>query len=102
MRKVIFIGIDGMDPKLTESMMDAGKLPNFARLRETGCYRRLETVNPPQSPVVWASIATGCNPGEHGVFDFIHRNPENYLPYLSILQLEKFRYTSPVKVPTFW
>ena len=82
--------------------MDAGKLPNFARLRETGCYRRLETVNPPQSPVVWASIATGCNPGEHGVFDFIHRNPENYLPYLSILQLEKFRYVSPVKAPTFW
>ena len=45
MRKIIFIGIDGMDPKLAESMMDAGMLPNFARLRETGCYRRLETVN---------------------------------------------------------
>lgn len=102
MTKLIFIGIDGMDPKLTESMMDSGKLPNFDRLREAGCYRRLETVNPPQSPVVWASIATGCNPGEHGVFDFIHRNPENYLPYLSILQFEKLRYTPPVKVPTFW
>ncbi|MEI6262126.1 MAG: hypothetical protein WCR46_19760 [Deltaproteobacteria bacterium] len=26
------------------------------------CYRRLETVNPPQSPVVWASIATAAIP----------------------------------------
>lgn len=102
MKKVIFIGIDGMDPNITETMMDRGELPHFSRLREHGFYSRLATINPPQSPVVWASIATGVNPGEHGVFDFIHRNPKNYLPYLSLLQMNGFRYVNPVKAKPFW
>ena len=39
---------------------------------------------PPQSPVAWSSIITGMNPGGHGIFDFIHRNPGNLLPQFSI------------------
>lgn len=75
-KKVIVIGIDGMDPVLTERMMDAGKLPTFARLREQGGYQRLQTSDPPQSPVAWANFINGSGPGSHGIFDFIHRDPE--------------------------
>jgi predicted AlkP superfamily phosphohydrolase/phosphomutase len=74
--KVIVIGIDGMDPRLTESLMAAGQLPNFNKLRQMGGYRPLGTSVPPQSPVAWACFINGADPGSHGIFDFIHRNPE--------------------------
>lgn len=83
-RKVIVIGIDGMDPVLTERMMDAGKLPTFARLRAQGGYRQLQTSDPPQSPVAWANFINGDGPGSHGIFDFIHRDPAGQcVPYYS-------------------
>ncbi|MBM3241294.1 phosphodiesterase [Candidatus Poribacteria bacterium] len=85
--KVIVLGIDGLDPKIMEKLMEGGELPNFSKLRETGSYRRLMSVNPSQSPVVWSSIATGSNPGYHGIFDFIIRNPQNYLPELSLTKI---------------
>jgi predicted AlkP superfamily phosphohydrolase/phosphomutase len=73
--RVIVIGFDGMDPFLTEKMMDAGDLPSLDALRKQGGYRRLGTSNPPQSPVAWASFINGADPGTHGIFDFIHRDP---------------------------
>jgi predicted AlkP superfamily phosphohydrolase/phosphomutase len=75
-KKVIVIGIDGMDPVLSQKMMNAGKLPTFARLAESGGFRTLGTSIPPQSPVAWANFINGAGPGSHGIFDFIHRNPE--------------------------
>jgi predicted AlkP superfamily phosphohydrolase/phosphomutase len=74
--KVIVIGIDGMDPRLSEDMMNEGLLPNLARLREVGGFSRLGTSIPPQSPVAWANFINGAGPGSHGVFDFIHRHPD--------------------------
>ena len=76
-KKVIVIGIDGMDPQLTEQMMSRGNLPNFNRLRQKGGYSPLATTLPPQSPVAWAGFITGANPGVHGIYDFVHRKPEH-------------------------
>jgi predicted AlkP superfamily phosphohydrolase/phosphomutase len=75
--KVIVIGIDGMDPVLSERMMIEGQLPNLARLRAAGGFRHLGTSIPPQSPVAWANFINGAGPGSHGIFDFIHRQPEH-------------------------
>ena len=75
-KKVIVIGFDGMDPRLAEKMMAAGKLPNLGRLRRQGGFRVLGTSVPPQSPVAWANFINGAGPGSHGIFDFIHRDPE--------------------------
>jgi len=86
-KKVILLGIDGLSPDIMEIGMDGGDMPNFAKLRATGSYRHLATINPAQSPVIWSSIATGNNPGYHGIFDFIIRNPKNYLPELSLLKM---------------
>ena len=85
-RKVIVLGIDGLDPRILERLMDGGQAPAFARLRALGAYRRLPTTTPPQSPVAWSTIATGSNPGRHGVYDFIRRDPGHYRPELSILR----------------
>ncbi|MBC2715095.1 MAG: sulfatase arylsulfatase [Desulfobacteraceae bacterium] len=75
-KRVIVIGFDGMDPGLCENLMAEGRLPNLMKLRKQGGYRILGTSNPPQSPVAWANFINGAGPGSHGIFDFIHRDPE--------------------------
>lgn len=83
-KKVIVIGVDGMDPRLCESMMREGLLPNLAKLRDTGGFTPLGTSTPPQSPVAWANFINGSGPGSHGIFDFIHRHPhEQCAPFYS-------------------
>lgn len=81
--KVLVLGFDGMDPNLVERLMAEGKMPNFTALAEQGTFTRLQTSVPPQSPVAWSSFITGMNPGGHGIFDFIARDPATYLPFLS-------------------
>jgi predicted AlkP superfamily phosphohydrolase/phosphomutase len=76
-KKVIVIGIDGMDPRLCETMMREGLLPNLKKMRDAGGYSRLGTSCPPQSPVAWANFINGAGPGSHGIFDFIHRHPHH-------------------------
>jgi predicted AlkP superfamily phosphohydrolase/phosphomutase len=82
-KRTIFIGFDGQDAAITERMMAEGKLPNFTRLAELGCYRRLRTTFPSITPVAWSSFSTGTNPGRHNIFDFLDRDPRTYLPRLS-------------------
>lgn len=79
-KKVIVIGFDGMDPQLLSQYMSEKRLPNFSKLAETGDFKELGTSNPPQSPVAWSNFITGMNPGGHGIYDFIHRDPNTMLP----------------------
>jgi predicted AlkP superfamily phosphohydrolase/phosphomutase len=74
-KKLVILGVDGMDPNLLERFIAEGKMPNFKKLAEEGSFQRLGTSNPPQSPVAWSCFITGMDPGGHGVFDFIHRDP---------------------------
>jgi predicted AlkP superfamily phosphohydrolase/phosphomutase len=87
-RKVIVLGIDGLDPDLLTKFMAEGKMPNFARLAEQGSFRRLTTSIPPQSPVAWSNLITGMNAGGHGIFDFIHRDPKTFQLYFSTSRVE--------------
>lgn len=82
--KAIVLGIDGLDPGLCRRLMAQGRLPHLARLAESGRFAALATANPAQSPVAWTCLATGTNPGRHGIFDFIVRTPGTYLPRLSL------------------
>lgn len=82
-RKVIVLGLDGLDPKLTERWMAEGKLPHLRQLAESGYYGRLRTTFPPLSPVAWSTFATGVNPGGHNIFDFLNRDLRTYAPELS-------------------
>jgi len=87
-KKLIVIGFDGMDPKILRKLIAQGELPNFKALSETGDFRELATSIPPQSPVAWSNFITGMNPGGHGIFDFIHRDPKTMFPYLSTSKTE--------------
>ncbi len=117
-KKLIFLGLDGLDPTLTEKFMAAGKLPNLKRLQEQGGFKRLRTTFPPLSPVAWSTFATGVSPARHSMFDFLNRNLNSYRPELSstrvrnpkrMLKIGKYRIplSSPIvemrrKSKTFW
>jgi predicted AlkP superfamily phosphohydrolase/phosphomutase len=83
------IGLDGLEPRLVEPMLDRGELPHLASLRARGTYTRIGTTSPAQTPVAWSSVATGTNPGGHGVFDFLRRHPATYLPDLALNTYER-------------
>ncbi len=93
-KKVIVMGVDGMDPAFVERHW--ADLPNLTKLRERGSYSHLETTNPPQSPVAWSTFITGLDPGEHGIFDFVHRDPVTREPYLSTDRTIGPRFTLPL------
>lgn len=81
--RVVVLGFDGMDPGIAQKLLEEGRMPNFQRLAEKGTFSKLETGIPPQSPVAWANVITGSNPGAHGIYDFMGREPDTYMPYLS-------------------
>jgi predicted AlkP superfamily phosphohydrolase/phosphomutase len=71
-RRVLVVGIDCMDWEVTERLLAEGKLPNLARLAETGSCGPLRTLEPlVKSPVIWTTIATGKLPGKHGITDAV-------------------------------
>ncbi|MBN1593303.1 MAG: alkaline phosphatase family protein, partial [Candidatus Coatesbacteria bacterium] len=101
-QKVIVLGFDGVSPGLLEPWVEKGFLPNTEKLMRLGGYRRLGTTNPPESPVAWSSFATGCNPGKHGIYDFLRRDPKTYTPLIAIAEQKrpKFLFNSiPISRP---
>jgi predicted AlkP superfamily phosphohydrolase/phosphomutase len=82
-QRVLIMGFDGMDPALARKFMDEGKLPNLKKLADSGTFTKLETTQPSESPVAWASFATGVNPGKHNIFDFLVRDFQTYIPDLA-------------------
>jgi predicted AlkP superfamily phosphohydrolase/phosphomutase len=86
-RRLVILGLDGLDPRLASRWMDEGELPNLARLRNHGTFQKLQTTTPPISPVAWSSFQTGVNPGKHAIFDFLARDRATYLPRLSSAEI---------------
>ena len=87
--RLIVVGLDGQDPKLTDQFMREGILPNFSALTKEGSYRRLATTFPSVSPVAWSSFSTGAHPARHNIFDFLDRDRRTYLPLLSSTRIGK-------------
>jgi hypothetical protein len=79
-KKVFVLGVDGLDPNLLQAYVDRDLLPNLKGLIERGEFKPLQTSMPPLSPVAWSTFISGMDPGGHGVFDFIHRDPATLMP----------------------
>ena len=65
--------LDGASLEYVWPRAAGGRLPNFARLLETGASMDLATVRPTGPDPVWASVATGMYPAKNGV-----RSPSEY------------------------
>ncbi len=66
-KKLIILGIDGMDPVLVKRFIKEGRLPNIAKMIDGGSFLDLQTTDPPQSPVAWSAFITGLDLDGHGI-----------------------------------
>jgi predicted AlkP superfamily phosphohydrolase/phosphomutase len=92
-KRVVILGLDGLDHGLTEQLLSEGKLPHLAALRRHGCFKPLGSTLPPISPVAWSSFQTGANPGKHNIFDFLIPDQRTYRPKLSSVEIRPSRRT---------
>jgi len=72
-QKILFLGIDGMDPNLTRKYVNEGKMPHIKKIIERGaCREDLHMLGsvPTITPPMWATLATGANPNVHGITCF--------------------------------
>ena len=69
--KVLVIGWDSADWKIINPLMDAGEMPALQSLVENGVCGNIATIDPPLSPMLWTSIATGMRPHKHGILGFL-------------------------------
>ena len=84
--RVVVLGFDGADPDTIETMIAAGELPNLGRLAAEGTLAPLETTRPSESPVAWATFATGMNPGRTRIFDFLEKREDTYVPQIALVR----------------
>lgn len=92
--RILFIGLDAMDPDLIHQWAASGELPAFATLIERGVSA--PTINPPGLYVgaVWPSFFTGASPTRHGRYCFRQIVPHTYF-------IERFN-TSKLRCDPFW
>jgi predicted AlkP superfamily phosphohydrolase/phosphomutase/Flp pilus assembly protein TadD len=74
-KKVLVIGWDAADWKIIHPLVDAGLMPALEKLINTGSIGNLATLDPPLSPILWTSIATGKTADKHGILNFIEPDP---------------------------
>ncbi len=75
-KKVLLIGWDAADWKVINPLIDAGQMPAMEKLVNEGVMGNISTLEPPFSPMLWTSIATGKNADKHGVLGFTEADPE--------------------------
>ena len=77
--KLLLIGWDAADWKIIGPLLAKGLMPNLKKMISNGVYGNMSTMNPPYSPMLWSSVATGKTPDKHGVLGFIEVSPEQKL-----------------------
>ncbi len=70
------LGLDGADWRNFTPLMRMGRIPVFQSLHERGLKAQFHSFEPMISPLIWTSIATGREPTDHGITDFMAVHPE--------------------------
>lgn len=78
MTRVLAVGLDGMDLAFTEKLIEQGRLPNLARLRERGVGMRLDHGRDKLSGLAWEHVATGLAPSDGGRWSAVRYDPATY------------------------
>ena len=85
-RRVLILGIDGASWKIIDKVFEWGGMPYLKHLVKSGKVRKgpLHSTMPPMTPPAWTSLATGVNPGKHGVYGFhrIYKRKEGFESHL--------------------
>ena len=78
--KIIVLGVDGMDPRLSKKFVDEGVMPNLKTIMDRGVHRDdlvLLGAHPTITPPMWTTLATGAYPNTHGITCFWRQDPHD-------------------------
>ena len=78
-KKILLLGCDGMDPRLTRKYVDRGLMPNVKKYIEQGAQRHDLVMlggHPTVTPPMWTTLATGCYSNVHGITGFFRNGKE--------------------------
>ncbi len=70
-KKILLIGWDAADWKIIGPLLAKGEMPSLNRIIKNGVYGNMSTLNPPYSPMLWTSVATGKTADKHGILGFV-------------------------------
>jgi len=76
-KKVLLIGWDAADWKVIYPLIKQGKMPTLAKFISEGVHGKIKTLDPPLSPMLWTSMATGYRADKHGIMGFIEPLADN-------------------------
>ncbi len=72
--KILLLGVDGLDPRLTRKYVDMGLMPNVKKYIERGAQRHDLVMlggHPTVTPPMWTTLACGCYANVHGITGFM-------------------------------
>ena len=75
-KKTLLIGWDAADWQIIGPLLAKGEMPALKKLIDNGVYGNMSTMNPPFSPMLWTTVATGKTPDKHGIHGFIEVMPD--------------------------
>lgn len=93
-KKVMVLGLDSAAPQLVFKKW-LSDLPNIKRLVQHGVYGRLRSTDPPITIPAWATMTTGLDPGQLGIYGFRNRDQYDYAS-LSVVD------SHAIKAGTIW
>lgn len=76
-KKVLLIGWDAADWKVIYPLIEQGKMPTLAKFLSEGVHGKIKTLDPPLSPMLWTSMATGYRADKHGITGFVEPLADN-------------------------
>lgn len=79
------LAVDGLDPEITERLIREGRVPHLSALAGASGVRRVMPIPGAEASSSWASLATGTNPGAHGIFDLVEPDRETRRPVMGPL-----------------
>ena len=78
-RKRLFVlSLDGLSLEMADWAAASRVMPCLGDQLNKGVIKPINGILPSVNQVTWASYATGVNPGKHGVFGFVDREPNPF------------------------
>ncbi|MBK8390476.1 MAG: alkaline phosphatase family protein [Saprospiraceae bacterium] len=93
--RLIAVAMEAAEITLIEQWCNAGKLPNFNQLMQTGYWQKLKSTADVASGGTWPTLHTGCSPAKHGIARS-HRHLKT-----GTYEIHK-QYADQVRQDTFW
>jgi predicted AlkP superfamily phosphohydrolase/phosphomutase len=77
-RRLLVIGLDGLEISYAEKLMDAGELPALDALRKRSATFQLEHGSAQRTGLAWEHVASGLSPEDGQRWSAVEFNPETY------------------------